>query len=475
MKTIGREQELKELRRLYRSSSSELVAVTGRYGIGKTFLIDDAFSPMFYFKHTGISDEEFNQLGITKKTRYQLDAFYASLLSRGYRMEHKPKDWLDAFLALIDFIKVGEEGARKVIFLDELPWLDTPKSGFMAAFSWFWNNYACSNHDIMVIVCGSSMSWMLDKIINARGGLYNRVTCSLHLSPLSLSEVESFLQEKNISFPRYEIAKLYMCFGGIPYYLNYLQPGYTVNQYIDQMFFHKGAPLRDEFETLFSASFDEVKTSLSIVKSLVERSSGYTRKELLRRLKLSDGLYFSKALSGLERSDFILKYVPYKGNKRKKCYKVIDPFVWFYCKHVENNVSLDENVFAEHNDNSWLGGAFENLCYYHLDAIKRKLGISGVKSTQFSYNVKGEAGAQIDLLIERGDRVLNLCEMKFYQGEYLVTQTRHLELDNKVKQLSLSLKKSTMIQPVLITTFGLQKKDYYGDYPRVVVLDDLFA
>lgn len=477
MSLIGREKEKKEFLDLMNSDKSELVAVYGRRRVGKTYLINELFLNNMAFKHTGLSPEE-TKLSNYSRLETQLKAFHSSLLLAGEINKNQPKDWNEAFLRLIKLLESKNQNGRLIVFLDEFPWMDTPKSGFVAAFSWFWNNWACTRNNLMVIVCGSSSSWIINNLINAHGGLYNRLTYSIRLSPLSLHECREFFLAKGINLPLYTIASIYMVFGGIPYYLNYYDPSLSLNENIDKLFVAKDAKLSLEYNNLFEASFTDKKTSKDIVNFLAKRTGGYTRKELLEGLGISDGLYITKALSSLENSDFILKYIPYKGNGKEKCYKVIDPFCLFYLKHISNKQSLSNNIFNENVINSWVGPAFENLCYNHLDVIKKRLGISQVQTMQFSWLMPKEDnkhGSQIDLVIERKDKIINLCEMKFYQNEYEMNTEAHINLMNKIDRLiATSNKKTNHIVPVLITTFGLKKTEYWSDYKSVITLEDLF-
>ena len=479
MNIIGRKKEIEELLELEASKKSELVAIYGRRRVGKTFLVNEVFQDKIVFKHTGLSPEEIKALPGTK-TSAQLRAFQASLTLAGDTNTKELKTWIDAFIRLINLLETKSKKEKMIVFLDEFPWMDTPKSDFIASFSWFWNNWGSTKKNLMIIICGSAASWIIDNLINAHGGLYDRLTYSIKVSPLTLNECKEFFTSKNVELPLYTIASIYMVFGGIPYYLNYYDPYYSLNENIDRLLVGKNAKLALEYDNLFAATFGEVKTSKSIIAYLSKRSEGFTRKEVVEGLGLTDGDYISKSLKALENSDFIIKYIPYKGNAKEKKYKIIDPFCLFYLKHINEKKSLSENIFAENIANKWAGVAFENLCYNHLNKIKAALGISQVETMQFSWLIPGDEkekkGAQIDLIIERKDKIIHLCEMKFYQNKYEVSESDHKNLMNKISRLieMSQSKKQFQILPTLITTFGLDKKGYWMDFARTITLEDLF-
>ena len=478
MNIIGRKNEINELLNLEQSGKSELVALYGRRRVGKTYLINELFRDRIAFKHTGLSNEEIKNIPGTKVAA-QLRAFQASLLLAGDSNPKQINNWNEAFIRLIRLLESKNQTERLIVFLDEFPWMDTPKSDFVAAFSWFWNNWASTKNNLMIIICGSASSWIIDNLINAHGGLYDRLTYSIKISPMTLNECRDYFMSKNINLPLYTISSIYMVFGGIPYYLNYYDAHYSLNENIDRLLVRKNAKLALEYDNLFAATFTEIKTAKSIIKFLSKKKEGYTRKEIVEGLGVTDGDYIGKALKSLENSDFIIKYVPYNGNSKEKKYKIVDLFCLFYLKHISEKKSLSENIFAENINNKWIGLAFENMCYNHLSKIKEALGISQVETMQFSWSIPAsekEKGAQIDLIIERKDKIIHLCEMKFYQTDYLQDEFSHNNLINKINRFNeLSKnKKSIQVITTLITTFGLAKKDYWQDYQRVITLIDLF-
>ena len=407
--------------------------------------------------------------------KQQLEAFYASMRAQGIRGK-KPTNWYDAFTLIIDYLRDKKDEKRILIFIDEMPWLDTPRSNFLAAFEWFWNLFGASQNNLMLIVCGSSTSWMLNNMINSHGGLYDRITYSMHLSPFTLKECEEFYKDKGFDISRYMLAQIYMIFGGIPYYLNYYRNGDSIEKTIDELFFSKNGSLRNEYDNLFDSSFDNEKLTRRIIDTLSENKIGYSRKEILTKLKLADGNDFGKALKALINSDFIIEYVPFRQNAKTKYYKIVDPFCFFYLKHIKDNASLNPNVFSDKNTN-WAGIAFENLCAYHLPVIKKVLGINGVKTIQFSFFVSGskdDKGAEIDLLIERKDNAVNIFEMKFYNKEFVNDKDYHFNIMNKIDRVRSLTGSKIDIYLSLITTFGLTRNQYYSDFSNVITLDDLF-
>ena len=476
----GRKNEIAELNRLYYSDKAELVAVYGRRRVGKTYLIDQTFKGKIKFRHAGLSPIEIDQLSGRSPLKKQLKHFYNSLILQGMKKSRCPEDWLDAFLMLEMFLESIDDGSRMVIFLDELPWLDTPKSGFITAFEGFWNTWACHRDNLMVIVCGSATSWIIDKLINNHGGLYNRVTYEIKLSPFTLRECEEYFKSQKIRISRYDITCAYMIVGGIPYYLSYFRPGKSLAQNIDLLFFSEGAKLKEEYDRLFSSIFTNSEMKKTIVGELSRKSCGFTRDEISVKTGYTAGGTLTEALSALIASDFIEKYVPFGMSKREEHYKLVDPFCIFYNRFVKNNDRLNETFWMpNHTSQSvavWRGYAFENVCFRHIVQIKAALGISGVSTRQYAWSKrKGETdGTQIDLIIERKDHVVNMCEIKFYSKEFSVDADYCEILSARKELLENELSDKTAIHNTLITTKGLKYNSYSSVFDNVITLEDLF-
>ena len=475
---IGRQREVKELNRLYDRNQAELVAVYGRRRVGKTYLVDETFSGRITFRHAGLSPSEQEPVGLL---RAQLDHFYNSLELHGMERCEKPKSWLDAFLLLEKYLQKMDDGTRQVVFLDELPWLDTPKSGFVQAFEGFWNTWACHRKNLMVIVCGSANSWILDKLVNNHGGLYNRVTYEIKLAPFTLRECEEYYQSRNVRLSRYDIAQSYMIFGGIPYYLGYMDGEKSLAQNVNAAFFTRGARLRNEFDRLFDSVFVNPEAAKAIVRLLYERNAGYTRKELVEKLGIHDGGRLTRHLNALLAGDFIIKYVPFGFGKREEHYKLTDPFCLFYLRFVKENREVNEHFWQQNVTSQqlaiWRGFAFENVCFNHISQIKRALGISGVISSASAWSKRhdDEAGMQIDLLLTRNDNVVNMCEIKFYSGDFVVSREYYRTLLQRREILEAALSPKSTVHSTLITTFTLARNEYSSAFTNVVTLDDLFA
>ena len=474
---IGRKQEADKLRRLYERNRAELVAVYGRRRVGKTFLVDEVFAGKFTFRHAGLSPVEAQADGLL---RAQLDHFYNSLILFGMEACKKPDSWLDAFLLLEKYLQKIDDGSRQLVFLDELPWLDTARSGFITAFEGFWNNWGCHRKNLMVVVCGSANSWILDKLINNHGGLYNRVTYEIKLSPFTLKECEELYKDNGVSFSRYDIAQSYMILGGIPYYMGYMDGRLSLAQNVDKLFFSKGSKLQNEYDRLFDSVFVNPDAVKSIVEFLATRNAGYTRKEIIEKQGASNGGRLSRNLNALIASDFVTKYVPFGFSKKEEHYKLIDPFCLFYLRFVkdwnrENEKYWQQNVVSQ-PVSIWRGFAFENVCFNHIDQIKKALGIQGVNTTASAWSKRDDdkEGAQIDLLISRKDNVINMCEIKFYGGEFTVNKEYYQKLLRRQELLMEAVSPKVSIRSTLITTYGLEHNEYSGVFTNVILLDDLF-
>lgn len=477
---IGRKQEIRELNELYNSGKAQLVAVYGRRRVGKTFLVDEVLKGKITFRHAGLSPNNEDN-GKKNLLKDQLKHFYHSLLLHGMKKSKQPTTWLDAFFMLENHLNAIDDGTRQVIFLDELPWLDTPRSGFLTAFEAFWNTWGCHRENLMVVVCGSANSWILDNLINNSGGLYGRTTYEIKLSPFTLKETEEYLQSKEIKMSRYDIAQCNMILGGIPYYLGYLEKSYSLAQNIDRLFFSEKQKLHNEFNRLFASVFSNPDVMKRIIRLLATRHCGFTRKEIVTQLKFADGGDISSLLNALISSDFIIRYTSFGQSSRDEHYRLIDPFCLFYLKYIADKNVVDTHFWTNNllsqSVITWRGIAFEELCIRHISQIKKALGISGVISSQSNWIVSGagnESGMQIDLIISRNDNVINMCEMKFYNDNFMVTGDYYKKISSRTNKLYEHISTKTSVHSTLITTYGLAYNEYSGAFQQTITLDDLF-
>lgn len=469
---IGREKEKEILMNAVRDNESHLVAIYGRRRIGKTYLARQTLGDRFTFQHAGLSD------GTLKE---QLNAFADSLQEAGLTETAKIESWLEAFHHLKSLIKQSKE-KKKVIFIDELSWMDTPKSGLITALENFWNGWASARDDIVLIVSASATSWMLSKVVHNKGGLYNRLTDQIHLEQFSLSECEQYIKSKGIAFNRDNIMQYYMVFGGVPYYWTFIEKGYSVNQNIDRALFAKNAPLKDEFKYLYASIFKNPEPYLKIIKALAGKKTGMTRDEIIDATHINNSGGLSTKLEELLSCGFIRKYNNYGKKRNDSTYQLIDNYTLFYY-HFLARTPDDENYWSNQLNqptvNSWRGLAFEKVCLTHIAKIKQKLGISGVLTEVSSFICRADAdkgitGSQIDLLIVRKDQVINLCEMKYSDAEYTVTKSVDTSIRNKINDLSVVTGTHYAIYPTLVTTYGLKENSYSGNIQAVITMDDLF-
>ncbi len=474
---IGREKEIKELEKIYSSNKAEMVAVYGRRRVGKTYLVDEVFQDRITFRHAGLSPLEEDRKGLLEA---QLEHFYNSLKLHGSEGEKKPKNWLDAFFLLEKLLQKIDDGTRQVVFLDELPWLDTPRSGFIRAFEGFWNTWGCHRKNLMVVICGSANSWMKNELINNHGGLYGRVTHEIKLSPFNLRECEDYYKSKGIPYSRYDIVQSYMIFGGIPYYMEYMDEELSFAQNVDKVFFAKDASLKHEYDRLFESVFKKPDTIKTIVELLYTRNMGYTRNNIATMLKISEGGHLTKDLNSLIASDFVVKYVPFGYSKKEEYYKLTDPFCLFYLHFVKNQTSANNRFWQQNTAQpqvvSWRGYAFENVCFNHIDQIKDALGIRDVITSESAWTKKAddEEGMQIDMLISRKDNVINMCEIKFYSDDFVVSKEYYRTIQRRIEALLAAIPRKMSVYSTLITTYGLKKNEYSGVFVKTVTFDDMF-
>lgn len=470
---IGREKECESLQRCIEAKTSQLVIVYGRRRVGKTFLINQFFDNKFDFKVTGI----FNK---TRET--QLQAFTVSLNNYFKQSFSVPKNWIDAFNLLRNNLDNLEETKKIVLFFDELPWLDTQKSDFLAAFEWFWNDWGCAKNNLICIVCGSATSWMVEHIDHNKGGLFNRQNCRLYLEPFNLYETKKFLESKNIEWSFYDIAQCYMIIGGIPFYLDLLSNQYSLNKNIDEIFFKKRSALWDEFEHLYHTLFSNSEQYIKIVEVLATKKIGLTRSEISEKTKLPENGVLTKILENLVYSGFVRSYQFYGNKKKKTLFQLCDYYTLFYFKFLKDKTGKDEsywsNSYSDSSRNSWLGFTFEQLCRDHIIQIKQRLFIAGILSEESAWFVQADdenEGAQIDMLIDRKDKVINICEMKFYDNQFVIDKDYDLDLRRKISRFTEVTGTKKTIQLTFVTTYGVKQNMYSGRISNQVTLEDLFA
>ena len=475
---IGRKKEIEEFDKLWSSGRSEFLAVYGRRRVGKTFLIKQALNQRITFQHTGVSPVD--QDGERKRMKIQLESFYYTMLSYGLEGFKKPQSWLEAFFQLEQLLLKLDNGGRQVVFFDELPWMDTPKSGFLPAFESFWNGW-CNGRNVMLVVCGSATSWIMTNLSRNRGGLYGRLTCEMKIKPFTLKECEEYFESQNITMSRYDIVRSYMVFGGIPYYLGYFDKGQSFEGNTDRILFVDNPRLKDEFNRLFNAAFSNPGDCKAIIRLLATRNSGFTREEIASATKIPFGGGLTATLAALAESDFVERYTPYNSTKGLELYKLSDNFCLFWLKYVEPQGSesafMTESVTTD-IFKTWSGVAFEEVCRQHIQQIKRALEIGGVKSSVSAYNVKGDdytEGAQIDLLIHRADNVVNLCEMKFSSKPYAIDKDEEARLRHRIEVIKSTISPKQTIHLTFITTYGISYGRHSGIVQKQVVMDDLFA
>lgn len=473
---IGRKREIQDLEELYNSGRAEFVAVYGRRRVGKTFLIRELFSDRFAFYHTGLSPAELSGVELKKQ---QLQAFHTSLVRYGDNHSAIPGNWLEAFDRLSRLLEKKEED-RLVVFLDELPWMDTPKSGFITALEHFWNGWASGDKRIMLVACGSSTSWISDKLVNNHGGLYGRLTGEIKLSAFTLGECEEYFSKCGMVIDRYDQLQCYMVFGGIPYYLSLLKRGLSISQNIDRLFFSPDGALRMEFDRLFASVFANADDCKAIVTLLATRRIGFTRKEIAERTRLAYGGGLTTTLRSLIVSDFVTPYVNFGHNERHTYYRLSDLFSMFYLhflsKRRSTNATFWQNNVSSPAIIAWRGFAFEAVCFSHIAQIKRALGITGVQ-TEVSpwHSDRKSGGAQIDMVISRADRVINLCEMKFSSDDFRVDAAYDKELRHKLSVFNEETGTRCSLHMTLVTTYGLGVSAYRTRFQSVVSMEDLFV
>jgi hypothetical protein len=469
---IGRKEEIEKLNRAYASEYSEFVAVYGRRRIGKTFLIRETFGGKFTFQYTG---------ALNVSNQEQLDEFYNSLLSQGLPSDSQaPKTWFEAFHLLEHLISSATQ-ERKVIFLDELPWMDAANSKFIPAFEHFWNGWASARHDVLLIICGSATSWIINKILRNIGGLYNRVTYKIRLNQFSLSECEELAHHRGLPLNRNMILEGYMIMGGVPYYWTKLLPTKSMGQNINDLFFKEDGELHSEFDFIYASMFKNPDKYMKVVEVLSGKKSGLTREEIVTKAKIDSSGQLSRILEDLMECGFVHKYGHLDKKLKDAVYQLVDCYTLFYYQFVKASHGMDEDYWIKSMKtsvyNTWCGLAFERVCLLHARQIKTALGISGIMANLYAWHVRKNdehPGVQIDLVIDRADNVVNVCEMKYAPEGYRITDSELNKIRNRLGVFKLYISRSKVAQAVLITSNGVVQNNNSFEFPLQVTGDQLF-
>lgn len=423
----GRQEEVTILQKALHSGDPELVALIGRRRVGKTFLVRQVYAGQISFEITGIQNG-------SSEEQLQNFADRLNYHAKPVLPLRTPLNWQEAFQMLILFLEKLHQSDKPVIFLDEFPWLAGKKSDFLKAFGLFWNSWASQNN-VLVIICGSAASWMITHVVRDKGGLHNRITRRIHLQPFNLHETEAFLQSRSVRLDRYQILQLYMAMGGVPHYLKEIEAGQTAVQNIDRICFSGQGLLREEFEQLYPALFEQSEHHIRIIRALSSTWQGLTRADIIAQTGMGDGGNTTRIIEELMHSGFISGYYAFGKKKKEMRYRLSDAYSLFYLKFIEPNRSEGAGAWKQLSQQqtwkSWSGYAFENICLQHVPAIKKALGISGIYTEASSFYLKSSdwgRGIQIDLLLERGDHAIHLFEIKFYQNAHAVSKEQAEEI-----------------------------------------------
>ena len=472
MRIIGRNREKEVLTNCLSSKRPEFVVIYGRRRVGKTFLVKEYFNGQFSFYATGLSDE---------KTKGQLKAFNASLQVYGCTEKKVPGDWFEAFTRLRALLETKDiyrdpVSNRRVVFLDELPWMDTVRSDFKSALEYIWNSWSSSQEDLLLIVCGSATSWIIKHMLKERKGFHNRVTRRIRLVPFTLTECKELLEYNGSAMTKAQMIECYMVFGGIPYYLDLIDSRLSLAQNIDELIFKPYGDLKDEYDELFYSLFKKPEKHMAIIKALSESKSGKTRQELSEVEAIGGGSVLTGNLLELEQCGFIRRYTNYTKPSNGAYFQLVDPFVLFSLRFVKphKHTSWMEYIHSPAY-NAWRGNAFEICCVNHVPKIKEALGITGVDTMEYAWRSETSiSGAQIDLIIDRKDDVINLCEMKYTDDVFKMDKSEYEKLMNRLNTFQNETHPKKAIHMTLVSSNGLSNGKYASAFQNVINGEQLF-
>jgi len=471
---IGRKQEIEKLESALKGNKSAFVAVTGRRRVGKTFLIDTILKKFYCFNLTGIQNGN-----------RTAQIFNFSVKLSEYMVSETPvhfDGWQEAFYHLRSYLKTLSKNRKQVIFIDELPWVSTVRSGFIQLLAHLWNDYLSKEKHFILVVCGSATSWISQKIINDKGGLHNRVSEIIHLKPFTLYETRLFLASLKINLTDPQIAKIYMALGGIPFYLEQIKKGENFSAAIERICFSTTGILKNEYINLYESLFSNAGVHLSIVQVLAGAPTGLSYSEILNKLKQPSSGSYTRAIEELLVSDFIIQVSSFNKKKKGVTYRLADEYSIFYHRFIKENQKYIPGIWmqlsATQAYKSWSGYAFEDLCHKHIKEIKRALGIESVFTRISRLGVskaQDQIGFQIDLIINRNDDAINLCEIKFYDSIYTINKNIYTQLQHRKTLFREYTDTKKQLFTTMITCHGLKDNAYATDVvDSRITLADLF-
>ncbi len=469
-KIIGREAEFEKLSDYMNSGKSEFITIYGRRRVGKTFLVHSYFKGKFDFYATGVIDGTY---------QVEMEAFHTSLVRFGYTGD-RASTWIEAFTQLADLLerKSRSRKRRIVVFLDELPCFDTPRSGFLQALDLFWNSRASWINNIFFVVCGSATSWMMRNIVNNKAGLHKRATHTIHLRPFSLGQAEAYLKSRKFRWPRIAVLQAYMVLGGVPYYLSLLDPKKNVPDNIDTLFFSSEPELENEYQRLFKSLFKNADRYMEIIGLLSRCRDGYTRTEIARALKIVDNGRLGEMLGDLEHCDFV-RYYNNGRSLQGGIYQLVDFFSLFHHRFCTRRVTDEHfwrNTLGTPEQNNWYGLTFERVCIWHVSQIIRGLRLDTISHEYYAWRSKRSRPAvQIDLVIDRADGIATICEMKYSKDDYVLNESEYRRIVRRMETFQNETGHKGGVQASIVTTYGLTENRYSEISPAPITMEHLFA
>lgn len=480
---IARSAELALFNDILSRQEAAFLAIYGRRRIGKTFLVEQFFQDKGRFFHL---------LGVEKATLNKQLVNFAdefAVTFGGGVVSEIPNSWDEAFKQLrLAIQKLNQSHEKIILFFDELPWLATARSGFLSALEHCWNRYLCNIPNVILIVCGSAASWMIKNIVNNRGGLHGRISHKINLKPFRLNETELFLKSRSIHLNRKQIVDLYMCLGGVAQYLKYIKRGLSSEQNVNQLCFQSEGALYHEFDQLYRSLFKNHAMHVSVVRALAKNHLGLPYSEISKATGMTSGGSLSSILKELMAADFITATIAYDQGKKQTKYRLTDEYTLFYLTWSEKYSSLglvdDDPTYWQKQHNTaawyaWSGYAFEGICIKHLSSIKKALGIAAVQTQAYAWAYqskdKNENGAAIDMVIDRKDQCINICEDKYYNDVFVISKEYAKKLRHKKQIFIEKTKTKKAIFMTLITTYGAKQNEYFSELiDNQLTVDDLF-
>jgi AAA+ ATPase superfamily predicted ATPase len=464
---IGRKVEIAQLTALIDLPRPSIAVIYGRRRVGKSELIRHVTQGKNVLSFEGLEGQPKHK---------QIKNFLFQLSAQSNIREKNISDWPDALILLRTLTQDGQW----IIILDEFQWMANYQNELVSVIKMIWEKYLSQNPDLTLILCGSIASFMKSKVLKS-SALYGRTDYELNLHELNLSEISEFFPGKGSD----EVIDTAMLVGGIPKYLELISEYPSLYDALEPLAFSQDGFFKTEYDRLFASHFGKKPIFMKIIQTLATNPYGLTTGKLAKEMQVASGGTLCHQLDDLESAGFLHSIIPFdkpEGSKLRK-YILMDAYVRFYHSIIRGSMKETtppntqfHAIMSSPRYAAWAGMAFEFLCMRHHKEISRILGFHGIPYTAgpfFQRKTLDTPGVQIDLLFERSDKILVLCEMKYLLAS--VPGDIIDQVNRKVSALQEKYPGRTILKVLLTKTGSTETVAKKGYFFRIIRADELIT